>query len=290
MDRGVRGQIEVVPKQKGPFLDGHQLIAMKIDFLGVGEACDPFHPNTSLLVQSTINGRQRVMLLDCGFNAAHRFFRVCSDQDMLDALWISHFHGDHFFGVPLLLLTFREMNRTKPLEIIGQPGVREKVYDVMDLAYPNFREKLQFQVEFREIEPGSQITVSGFSVKAAENEHSIRSFSVRIKDGESRLFYSGDGRPTEATLELARECHLIVHEAFRVSGKTSGHGTIAGSIEFARKAGVANLALVHIERHDREERQQEIREMLLKTEGLNAFLPESGDAVEIMNYELRIRN
>ena len=254
---------------------------MRIEFLGVGEACDSLHPNTSLLVQSVISGKQRVMLLDCGFNAAHQFFRVCSDQDMLDALWISHFHGDHFFGVPLLLLRFQEMNRTKTLEIIGQAGVRQKVFEAMDLAYPNFREKLQFRIEFLEIEPGDQITASGFSVSAAENEHSLRSLSVRIEDGQSALFYSGDGRPTKATLELARECDLIVHEAFRMSGKTSGHGTIAGSIEFAQNAGARNLALVHVERHDREERRHEIREMLLNIKGLNAFLPVAGDVVKI---------
>ncbi|MEA2085126.1 MAG: ribonuclease Z [Thermodesulfobacteriota bacterium] len=254
---------------------------MRIEFLGVGEACDPVHPNTSLLVRSVISGKERVMLLDCGFNAAHQFFRVCSDQDMLDALWISHFHGDHFFGVPLLLLRFQEMNRTKTLEIIGQPGVRKKVFDAMDLAYPNFREKLQFRIEFREIEPGGQVIVYDFSVSAAENEHSLRSLSVRIEDGERALFYSGDGRPTEATLELARECDLIVHEAFRMSGKTSGHGTIAGSIEFAQNAGVMNLALVHVERHDREEHRHEIREMLLNTKGLNVFLPVAWDVVKI---------
>lgn len=105
-------------------------------FWGVGEACDPERFNTSLLVLS--GSKNHYILLDCGFTTPHRYFADCSEPNQLDALWISHFHGDNFFGVPLLLLRFWEMGRTRPLLSVGPPGLAEKVAQAVDLAYPCF--------------------------------------------------------------------------------------------------------------------------------------------------------
>ena len=111
---------------------------MEIQFLGVGEACDEEHPNTSLLVTTSKGGS---FLLDCGFTTPHIYFGLHRQVDELDAVWISHFHGDHFFGIPLLLLRFWEMGREKRLIIAGQDGVKEKVHSAMELAYPGFIDK-----------------------------------------------------------------------------------------------------------------------------------------------------
>ena len=99
---------------------------MNVFFVGVGEACDAKHGNTSIHVQ-TVN--DTCLLCDCGFSAAHSYFAFCDDPDQLDMVWNSHFHGDHFFGMPLLLLRFWEMKRSKPLVIAGQAGVEEHYRD-----------------------------------------------------------------------------------------------------------------------------------------------------------------
>ena len=77
-------------------------------------------------------------MLDCGFTVPSLYWQQTSDQDDLDALWISHFHGDHFFGVPALLLRLWEMKRSKPLAIVSQTGVERIVTQAMELAYPGF--------------------------------------------------------------------------------------------------------------------------------------------------------
>lgn len=248
---------------------------MEIVFLGVGEACDVRHPNSSLLLRNLEDGGS--VMLDCGFNVPHQYFQVSEDPDEMKALWISHFHGDHFFGVPLMLLRFWEMARNRPLAILGQTGVKEKVLQALELAYPGFSARLQYELKFMELEPGVCLNKEGLIWRAAENEHSQRSLSVRIDAGKKSLFYSGDGRPTEATVALADKCDLVIHEAFRITGETSGHGTVQGSIDFARRAGAANLALVHVERQDRLHRRQQIEELLQGAKELHAFLPEPGD-------------
>jgi ribonuclease BN (tRNA processing enzyme) len=245
---------------------------MKIHFLGVGEACDARCPNTSLLVTA---GNGRRFLLDCGFTVPHLYFAVSLDPDELDALWISHFHGDHFFGVPLLLLRFWEMGRRKKLVIAGPREVREKIAAAMELAYPDFMARLMYHLEFVEIEPGDGRDIAGTGWRTAENVHSERCLALCIDDGGHRIFYSGDGRPTRETAALARGCDLIVHEAFRLGEEVDNHGSVRGCLEFAGRAGVRHLALVHVQRTCRETAQQTVAGLV--RDGLHVFLPEPGE-------------
>jgi len=246
---------------------------MEIRFLGVGEACDPNHSNTSILVKTAGNDR---ILLDCGFTVPHNYFSFCENPNELDMLWISHFHGDHFFGIPLLLLRFWEMGRGKPLVICGQSGITEKVAQVMELSYPGFLGKLQFKLDFIEIEPEFILKKKNVLWKTAENVHSQRCLSVRIEDGCDSLFYSGDGKPTEKTLTLASGCNMIIHESFWHDKIASGHGNVRICLEFAKKAKANNLALVHLGKDVRRDHKESI-EQVLRDAPFNAFLPEARD-------------
>lgn len=250
---------------------------MKITFLGVGEACDPDYPNTSLLVQAGAGHGHA--LLDCGFTTPHLYFKSGADARKLAVLWISHFHGDHFFGVPLLLLRLWEMERHGKLSVLGPAGVREKVTSALELSYPGFGERLGFAVDFVEVEPGLGVRAAGFTWRSALGEHTQRGLAVRIEDGDKSLFYSGDGRPTAETRELARGCDLVVHEAFRLAGETPGHGNLLGCLEFARAARIPRLALVHVQRHERDKLRQELERLRAAGLAADAFLPEPGETL-----------
>lgn len=256
---------------------------MKIVFLGVGEACDERLPNTSILLQTvTRDGRQRTILLDCGPTVTPLYFRQTEDPEELDALWISHFHGDHFFGIPTLLLRFWEMKRHKPLAIIGQAGTRRLVEKTMELAYPGFLDKLTYALVFTEVDPGrGALDILGLFWRFAVNDHSMTDLAVRIEDGRHCLFYSGDGAPTVQTLAIADHCSLIVHEAFDLEGNTLGHGTVGKCIEFTRLAGAKGLALVHIQRDVRKNRLPEILDAIHAVDTVPVLLPQPGDVLEL---------
>lgn len=254
---------------------------MQLIFLGVGEACDPLHGNTSILIQPG-GAVAPTILLDCGFTTPHRYFGICDHAEELQALWISHFHGDHFMGVPLLFLRFWEMGRQAPLLVLGPAGVADKVWAAMDLAYPGFRPKLTFPVEFSELDPEGEIHAAGVKWGCAAIDHSQAALSVRLDDGEVSVFYSGDGRPTPASSALARGTDAIVHEAFHWAGaETEGHGTVQGSLEFARQAGGRILALVHMERNDRKQYGGQINQIAANAAPLRVVLPEFGDRLEV---------
>jgi len=254
---------------------------VKVVFLGVGEACDERLPNTSIWIQTFVDGQKKSILLDCGFTVPALYWQRAADQEELDVLWISHFHGDHFFGVPALLLRFWELKRRKPLVLMGQAGIEDIVNRAMDLAYPNFMRKLTYPLEFITVEPGKNVSAIGLTWGFAENVHSQRDLAVRIEDGANSIFYSGDGAPTDETLYLAEHCDLVIHEAFRLDQVTAGHGTIKNVVDFAGKAGASIVALVHVQRDERRDRCMEILNVIGQTVDLKVLLPEPGYTIDL---------
>jgi len=250
---------------------------MRVMFAGVGEAFDETLSNTTLLVDSGTS----TILLDCGFTAASAFWSVAEKPLELDALYITHFHGDHYFGIPALLVRFVEEGRTKRLTIHGQPGIEDRVLRLMEMAYSNVMARAEFDIFYIECDPGQDFKHAGFRFRFAMNDHPMPCLSVRLDCGDKSIFYSGDGRPTEATRALAKGCDLIAHESFSMEPDTPGHGTIDSSIEFARQAGAKSLALVHVQRKVRRFMKKDILAKAGEVSDFSVFLPEPGDEREV---------
>ena len=254
---------------------------MKIKFIGVGEAFDEDLSNTSIWVRAGDERNKSSILLDCGFTAPPSFWKSCQDPEDLDAIWISHFHGDHFFGLPALLARFWEMKRRKPLVILGQRAIDEIVTQTLKLAYSSLLDRFAYDIRFQTVEPGEVVEAAGITWRSAVNGHPKRDLAVRMERGGKSLFYSGDGLATEETLSLARGADLVIHEAFRLDTNTPGHGNIMNCIDFARRAKAHSLALVHIERDERRKRWEEILRVSGDIKDFRVLAPEPGDEVEI---------
>ncbi len=248
---------------------------MKVLFLGVGEACDSRHGNTSALI--TTDGG--TILLDCGFSVPHRFFACCEQPDCLEYVWISHFHGDHFFGLPLLLLRFWEMGRTRPLQFVGQKNLKNKTMAALELAYPGFAKKLSFPLQFHSVQPDVTLELEQLKFQTTPTTHSQANLGLLLDDGYHRLYYSGDGRPTAEVSQLARSCDLALHEAFTWEDSIPNHGSVTGCLQLMEEAEVKQLALLHIERKTRQNRQQDFEKLLKERPDL--LLPTEGDTIFI---------
>ncbi len=248
---------------------------MEVLFLGVGEACDSRHGNTSALVTTSTN----TILLDCGFSVPHRFFGICKDPDCLDYVWISHFHGDHFFGLPLLLLRFWEMGRTRPLQLVGQERLRQKTMSALELAYPGFAKKLSFPLQFQRVKPGVTLELEQLKFQTTPTSHSQANLGLLLDDGHHRLYYSGDGRPTTEVFQLTHGCDLALHEAFTWEDSIPNHGSVTGCLQLMQEAKIKQLALLHIERKTRQNRQQDFGQVLEKHP--DVLLPTEGDIIHL---------
>jgi ribonuclease BN (tRNA processing enzyme) len=249
---------------------------VRVLFCGVGEAFDEALPNTCLLVEAYAGGDRREVLLDCGFTAPYSYWRYGKSLDAApdgpDAVWLSHFHGDHFLGFPALAARMAESGRTRELRVAGRQGVGMAVCRALDLAYPNLRANLGFALKFDECLPDEPLELLGLTFSGAFTTHPEPCLALRLEDDDASLYYSGDGAPSAECLALAWGAGLLVQEAYALAPGTPGHGSVEEAVQLARMASPGALALVHLERTLRADRLPEIMAAL---DGAG-YLPEPG--------------
>jgi len=254
--------------------------SMEAVFCGVGEAFDEDFTNTSILVKFYHKGDERFILLDCGFTAAPAFWKAAPRPLELDGIWISHLHGDHFLGLPQLLLRLSEHGREKKLHICGVPGLKDAVTESMELAYPSAINHLSFKIIFSEVNSSKDFEVSGILARAVDIDHSVPSLGVRFDFEGKSLFYTGDGKVPDEALKIVQDCDLGIFETFTLNTETHGHSNVIQAVSFARAAGINYLAAVHMQRNERRMNGHLVRDKLVQA-GVSGFLPEPGDSIEL---------
>lgn len=217
---------------------------MDIAFIGVGEAFDPSLGNCSYLIKSTTN-----LMIDCGYAVPRNFFEMY-DAELVDALYLTHFHPDHTWGIFPLFFRWKQDGRKKPLTILGQQGIEAYVKQLLDFAQPDCLNQLTFPIRFIEVQPYMRFNELGLSF--AETDHSIKNLAVRVDHTSISVGFSGDGDLTEASKRLFHPCDILIHETFRVEEIQKGHTSLKKVLEYANSLPKLQiLACVHFSRDER---------------------------------------
>ena len=179
---------------------------MKIAFLGTGAAFSLERYNGAVVV----DGR---LLLDGGAPLLPHMHRLGIDPGGIDALFLSHFHGDHVLGLPPFLL-YRSFMPAGPLAVIGPPGVEERLERLLHLAWgdewPQYRERIG--LTYREAGTGGEVAgVRYEAVKLVHGAQDCRGYRLHL-DGRI-LAYAGDTTATPALDELVRGAAVAITEA-----------------------------------------------------------------------------
>lgn len=222
---------------------------MKVIFLGAGEAFDEKLPNNSHLVLSDNTN----LLLDCGCTTPTQLWKFNDNQSFLDAIYISHTHADHYFGIPALFVRMQEEERKKPITVICQKGLKKTIKELMEYGYKGSAKKFKFKIKFIEVEESQTTQFNELKLLFAPTVHSINNFAIKIDDGKKSFCYSGDGMFNEKTEKLYKNSNLVIHEAYLYDEKREGHACIIELIKMAERNNVKCLALTHINRDLRKE-------------------------------------
>jgi ribonuclease BN (tRNA processing enzyme) len=169
----------------------------------------------------------RVILLDFGASSLVALRAQGIDPNTVDGIMISHLHGDHFGGLPFLLLDGQFLSRrTRPLVVAGPPGSRDRIKALLEIFFPrSSATKWRFPWEVIEIKPGVADEFLGLKVLTAEVIHpsGAPSTAVRLADGHSVLAYSGDTEWTDALLPIADGADLLIIECYEHARPVAGH-------------------------------------------------------------------
>lgn len=177
--------------------------------------------------------------------------------EAIDAVFISHFHADHWFGLPFLLLEYAELSpRSKELAIIGPPGVEERLRSLSALGYPHLPEKnLGAPAVYFELRDGIEGEVAGLRYRARAVDHSpqLDCFGFRVHLDGRALAYSGDSTLCDALVDLAQGADTFVVECSCWEDPCGPHLTPDGIRELRRRLGPAPpFVLTHLDAGERD--------------------------------------
>ncbi len=222
--------------------------------LGVAAALPSDDDANSYL--AVVGEEGRFWLVDCADSPIQRLQRAGLDPLKITALFVTHFHPDHVYGIPALLLGLfllekrRGLAMEAPLPIYARPEVAARVEALLSLFEPRAWWEAEPPLAYHFVEPLVGVRVgegAGFVVSAAPTRHSVPSMAVRFDwQGAPRcsFTYSSDTAPAEEVVALAKGTRLLFHEA---GGKGHGHTLPAEAGEIAARASAEELVLIHTE-------------------------------------------
>ncbi len=158
---------------------------MQLTFLGTAGSWPTRDRSASAIA---LDMEQEVVLLDCGEGTQRQFFQSPVSFMRVRRIFLSHFHGDHFLGIPGLVQSMCLNNRTEPLDIYGPRDTRKFVDMMLSLGY--FTQK--FPVAAHELSPGDSVDLGGYTVRTARARHSVPTLAVRVEEKMKRGRFDGE--------------------------------------------------------------------------------------------------
>src|SRR3989344_5142923 len=167
---------------------------IKITFLGTGPSIPTKKRNhTSIFLQY----KNEHILIDCG-EGTQRQLKIAGISPLkINKIIITHWHGDHFLGIPGLFQTLATNNYTKKIEIYGPKGTEEKIELIKKLKLPNLP-------ILKELQKGKDISFNGKKIKSS---------SVSYIEKERKITFILDTEFNANAIKLAENSDILICES-----------------------------------------------------------------------------
>jgi ribonuclease BN (tRNA processing enzyme) len=197
---------------------------MHLQFVGCGDAFGSGGRSNTCF---HVTGDSVNFLIDCGASSLPALKRLKIDRDAIDLVLITHFHGDHFAGLPFLLLDAQFSRRTRPLVIAGPEGIEIRLAQVMEALFENSSTtKQRFELSVTALSPGEARSFGAIKVTPYPVVHGKSGgpfLAYRIEAEGRVVAYSADTEWTETLIPLARDADLFVAEAYTYDRIVKNH-------------------------------------------------------------------
>jgi ribonuclease BN (tRNA processing enzyme) len=190
----------------------------------------------------------QAVLLDCGASALAGLKRYGLEPDEVTVVAVSHLHGDHFGGLPYLLLDGQFRHRYRPLHLVGPPGIRQRLEQAMEVLFPGSGGvRRHFATYVHELPPGGMLEVERVTVQAVGVEHAsgAAALGLRLRLAGRVVAYSGDTAWTDSLIELADGADLFVCEAYTASRRVRYHLDLPTLRANLQRLRCGRLLLIH---------------------------------------------
>src|SRR4051812_13652306 len=148
---------------------------LSVVFLGTGGSVPTARRATACLL-ARVGGER--LLFDCGEGSQRQMQRSVG-LVQVDEIYITHFHADHYLGVPGLLKTYDLQGRERPLRVFGPPGLSE-----LFKALGRIMGHIAYGVELVELDAGEAVPYDGYQVRAFGVDHRVRALGYALVEDE----------------------------------------------------------------------------------------------------------
>lgn len=217
----------------------------KVTIIGCGDA---FASGGRLQSCFYIQSARTRLLLDCGATAYHGIKKHGINIADIDTIVVSHFHGDHYGGIPFLLLEEAVRQRQQPLTIISPPTGHERIAQLLEQLYPGSDVLGKLNLLFKTYIPGSMLEADQLEITALPVVHVAETMphGLRIAVGGKVISFSGDTGWTPILIELARDADLFICECNFFDSQVSGHMNYRTLQAFDDQLNYRQLILTHL--------------------------------------------
>ncbi len=154
---------------------------LQLTFLGTSAGKPTKERNVSALALE-FDQDNKWYLFDCGEATQHQMIRSRLTIGKLDTIFITHLHGDHYYGLPGLLASKKLDTAFNALSIYGPKGIKKFLKCITDVS----SEYLGYDLKIIEYEAQESFVFDKFSLKVLPLVHSIESFAFYIKENDIR--------------------------------------------------------------------------------------------------------
>jgi ribonuclease BN (tRNA processing enzyme) len=225
---------------------------VKLRFVGSGDAFGSGGRfNTCLHLEDADASAtdEGALLIDCGATSLVAMKKWGIDPNTVSSVALSHLHGDHFAGVPWLILDGRFSGRRRPLVVAGPEGAEQRVRETFQALYPAAPSaELPFEVRYEELDAGVPHGLGRATVTPYEAVHQsgAPSFGLRVQYGSRVIAYSGDTEWTDRLVDLASGADLFVCECNSWQKPIPGHMDYPTLLERRDQLDCRRLIITHL--------------------------------------------
>jgi ribonuclease BN (tRNA processing enzyme) len=193
-------------------------------------------------------GQGEAVLLDCGASALTSLKRFGLEPNDVTVVAVSHLHGDHFGGLPYLLLDGQFRHRDRPMHLVGPPGLQRRLAQAMEVLFPGSTQVARrFATRVDELPPGATLDTGQVTVRTVAVDHAAGApaLGLRVSVAGRVIAYSGDTAWTDSLIELADNADLFICEAYTATRRIRYHLDLPTLRANLQRLRCARLLLTH---------------------------------------------
>lgn len=171
-------------------------------------------------------------------------------HNSIDAVLLTHLHGDHCGGVPFMLMdAMLAAKRQRPLTIVGPQDTRARMHEMSEALFPGMHVMTpKFPLDYIELEAGKPSRVLDLVVtpQPARHTRETNPMALRVEVRGKVVAYTGDGEWTEDVAKIGQDADLLIAESYFYDKPVKWHLNYPAVREHKANFGAKRVILTHM--------------------------------------------